>query len=319
MSSKKPESGRYVLFVLRGDSDVPTRRFAVDRRRSNRALMAVGAVVAVALILGTVGLVRGFERSADVADENLRLSRRLAALDLRVEQAESLLGRVQAHDAKIRTLTRADEGVRPYGIGPLEDLEILALRDADEDATLPSGRRAEGGEISLEERVDRLAESLVAEEISLQEVRGYLVTREALLDAYPTDWPADGWLTSRYGFRRSPLPGSNPFHTGIDIAAAYGSPIRATADGVVTDARFRDAYGYTVEVDHGFGIGTLYAHCSRLVVQVGDEVERGDVIAHIGRTGRATGPHLHYEITRDGVPVNPETFLVGDLITPSLP
>ncbi len=308
-----------MVFVLRGASNVPTRRLAVDRIRANRVAAVLGVAVALLMVVGGVLIGRGLQRSAAVADENLQLTRHIEGLDLRVEQAESLLGRVQVHDAKIRSLTRADEGVRPYGIGPLEDLEILALRDADADATLPTGRAAGERTVSLEERVDRLAESLVAEEISLQEVRGYLVTREALLDAYPTDWPADGWLTSRFGFRRSPLPGSNPFHVGIDIAAAYGSPIRATADGVVVDARFREAYGYAVELDHGFGIGTLYAHCSRLRVDVGDEVERGDVIAHIGRTGRATGPHLHYEITRDGVPVNPENFLVGDLVTPTVP
>lgn len=308
-----------MVFVLRGDSDVPTRRLAVDRIRANRVAAVVGLAVALLMVVGGVMIGRGLQRSSAVANENLQLTRRIEGLDLRVEQAESLLGRVQVHDAKIRSLTRADEGVRPYGIGPLEDLEILALRDADSGATLPNGRPARESAVSLEERVDRLAESLVAEEISLQEVRGYLVTREALLDAYPTDWPADGWLTSRYGFRRSPLPGSNPFHVGIDIAAAYGSPIRAAADGVVTDARFRDAYGYTIEIDHGFGIGTLYAHCSRLLADVGDEVERGDVIAHMGRTGRSTGPHLHYEISRDGVPVNPETFLVGDLVKPTLP
>lgn len=317
------DNDRYVIFVLRNGSEVPTRRVSVDRRRTHRVALGVGIVALLVLVTTGILGIRQIRRSHDLTDENLQLTQRLEGLDRRVELAEGTLARVQAHDAKLRSLTHADEGVRPYGIGPLEELEIQSHRDAASGATLPTGvSRTEvlvESSTSLEERVDRLAEELVTEEISLQEVRGYLVTRDALLDAYPTDWPTDGWVTSRYGFRRSPLPGSRPFHTGIDIAAAYGTPIRATADGVVTSARFRDAYGWTVEVDHGFGIGTLYAHCSRLLVAEGDEVVRGDTIARLGSTGRATGPHIHYEVLRDGVPMNPESYLVGDVVRPAGP
>ncbi len=316
------KNDRYVIFELRQGSDVPSRRVALDRRRTHQVGLALG-ITALVLLLVAGGLgIQQLRRARALTEENLQLSQRLEGLDRRVELAEGGLARIQAHDAKLRSLTHADEGVRPYGIGPLDELEIQTLR-AGADATLPTGVSRTAVVIeastSLEERVDRLAEELATEEISLQEVRGYLVTRDALLDAYPTAWPTDGWVTSRYGFRRSPLPGSRPFHTGIDIASAYGTPIRATADGVVTSARFRDAYGWTVEIDHGFGIGTLYAHCSRLLVSEGDEVSRGDVIARLGSTGRATGPHIHYEVLRDGVPVNPEGYLVGDIIRPPGP
>ena len=316
-----PMDRRYTVLIVPEGSDAPHKRFVVTRRRVRR--MGVWAGVLAALVIGLPALLTGVWMgygTAQLRTDNGQLQSRLAGLDRRVEFVESSLERVQSYDAKIRALTRADEGVRPYGIGPLQDLEVLALNR--QDATLPDGSAlmstgiAGASNLALECRIDDLSAALDAEEVSLQEVRGYLVSRESLLHAYPTAWPADGWITSRYGFRESPILGAQTFHNGLDIAGPYGSPIRATADGVVISASYREAYGYAVELDHGFGFGTLYAHCSRLLVEEGQEVERGDVIARIGATGRATGPHLHYEVRRDGITVNPQNYLIGD-VTPA--
>ena len=306
---------RYTIQIVPAENARSTRRFAVSRARIRWA-SALAGTVAVAMIAVLVSGVWNAWDAARLRAANLELTHRIEALDRRVELAEGGLERVQAYDAKIRALTRADEGVRPFGIGPLEDLEVLALTHRDM-ATLPDSSAlrtrsdVDAAAQALEKRIDSLAGAIDAEEVSLQGVRGYLVNREALLRAYPTIWPADGWITSRYGFRRSPLPGAQTFHTGLDVAAPYGTAIRATADGVVISSSYREAYGYTVELDHGFGMGTLYAHCSRLLVQEGEEVRRGDIIARIGSTGRATGPHLHYEVQRDGVPVNPAHYMIG--------
>ena len=310
--SDKP---RYTIQIVPADNPRSVRRFAVSRARIRQATL-LATIAAVALIAALVSGAWTAVSAARLRAANLELSHRFSALDRRVELAEGGLERVQAYDAKIRALTRADEGVRPFGIGPLEDLEVLALTHLEE-ATLPdtSALRTRGdadtATQALAKRIDQLAGAIDAEEVSLQGVRGYLVNREALLRAYPTIWPADGWITSRYGFRRSPLPGAQTFHTGLDVAAPYGTAIRATADGVVISSSYREAYGYTVELDHGFGMGTLYAHCSRLLVEEGEEVRRGDIIARMGSTGRATGPHLHYEVQRDGVPVNPAHYMIG--------
>lgn len=302
------DSNRYRILIVPDGSRAPSRQFAMSRGRARllgwTAAILGGATLGLCVV-GLVGL-----RAADVQREHNRaMEAQLDGLRQQIELAEGSLERVQSYDAKIRALTRADEGVRPFGIGPLEDLEVLALQQ-QQQATLPDGSALRVGE-DLGQRVDQLSAAIAAEEVSLQEVRGYLVEREALLGAYPTIWPSDGWVTSHYGFRKSPLPGAQTFHTGIDIAAPYGTPIRAAADGVVISAAHREAYGYTVEIEHGFGMGTLYAHCSRLMVAEGDLVQRGDVIASIGSTGRATGPHLHYEVQRDGVPVNPGHYMIG--------
>lgn len=115
-------------------------------------------------------------------------------------------------------------------------------------------------------------------------------------------------LTSNFGMRRHPVLGYSKMHTGVDFGAPVGTPILAAGDGVVTRASYFGAYGNTVDVDHGGGWSTRYAHASRFAagLGVGDRVKQGDVIALVGNTGRSTGPHLHYEIRRDGAPINPQ-------------
>ncbi len=123
-------------------------------------------------------------------------------------------------------------------------------------------------------------------------------------------WPTNStYITSPFGYRWHPILGGYRFHSGIDIAGDYGDPIYAAASGVVIMARYYDGYGYTVIIDHGSGISTLYAHCSRILVRVGQSVLAGQEIAEIGSTGRSTGPHLHFEVRIDGKPVNPLHFL----------
>lgn len=125
----------------------------------------------------------------------------------------------------------------------------------------------------------------------------------------PSVWPVTGRVTSEYGMRRHPISGRNQLHAGIDIAVPTGTPVAATAAGKVVHAGPDGGYGITVVIDHGYGIRTLYAHNSRVTVQVGDEVQRGDVIALAGSTGASTGPHVHYEVRLNGRPVDPREYL----------
>ena len=126
----------------------------------------------------------------------------------------------------------------------------------------------------------------------------------------PSLWPVNGVLRSSFGGRCDPLSGEGTFHTGVDLAAASGTPVHVTADGVVTNADWSGSYGKLVIVDHGNGIQTYYAHLSSFLVVPGQEVQRGEVIALSGGTGRVTGPHMHYEVRLRGTPVNPYKYLV---------
>ena len=118
-----------------------------------------------------------------------------------------------------------------------------------------------------------------------------------------------GWMSSRYGARRDPFTGRRTFHDGIDFAARLGTPIYTVAAGVVTASGRRGGYGNTVEVDHGNGLVSRYAHNSKILVKVGQKVKKGQRIALMGSTGRSTGSHVHYEILKYGKPVNPNTFM----------
>ena len=130
----------------------------------------------------------------------------------------------------------------------------------------------------------------------------------ALADA-PSLWPIEGRVTSSFGEREDPINGEGAFHAGIDIAAPYGSAVRAAAEGDVIATRFATGYGREITIDHGHDVETVYGHLSAMIVVPGQHVTRGQVIGYVGESGRATGPHLHYEVRLHLVPVNPHKYL----------
>jgi murein DD-endopeptidase MepM/ murein hydrolase activator NlpD len=131
------------------------------------------------------------------------------------------------------------------------------------------------------------------------------------LGIVPSLWPVVGEITGHFGERLDPFSGEGAFHAGLDIASHYGDAVRATADGVVTEAGERTGYGRLVVIDHGFGVSTWYGHLSAFNTQVGMQVKRGDVIGYEGQSGRSTGPHLHYEVRIYNTPVNPWRYLTS--------
>ncbi|SOB76568.1 Peptidase family M23 [Marinobacter sp. LV10R510-11A] len=129
---------------------------------------------------------------------------------------------------------------------------------------------------------------------------------ELYLEGRPITW---GWLSSRYGYRSDPFTGKRTWHAGVDLAGKDGSDIISVAGGVVTYASERNGYGNLVEVDHGDGLVTRYAHCKTVKVRVGDVIQKGQVLALMGSTGRSTGPHVHFEVIRNSKTENPETYI----------
>ena len=127
----------------------------------------------------------------------------------------------------------------------------------------------------------------------------------------PSRMPVDGArLSSGYGMRNHPVLRRRRAHKGVDLAAPTGTPIYATADGIIERADWFSSYGLYISIDHGADLETRYAHMSRLAVAAGDRVQKGDIIGYVGSTGRSTGPHLHYEVRVDGVAVNPIPYMV---------
>ncbi|HEY3092893.1 MAG TPA: M23 family metallopeptidase [Vicinamibacterales bacterium] len=133
--------------------------------------------------------------------------------------------------------------------------------------------------------------------------------RNALAAATPSIWPARGWLSSTMGRRSDPFTGDDDFHAGLDIAGERGQPVFATAAGTVSHVGYQGGYGNLIVVDHGFGLQTRYGHLLNYSVKQGAKVKRGDVIGHVGNTGRSTGYHLHYEVLANGKLLNPLQLL----------
>lgn len=144
---------------------------------------------------------------------------------------------------------------------------------------------------------------------TVKEINDYLRRQRDLYMATPKGWPVIGRITSTYGGRENPIHGGNDFHSGIDIAVPTGSPVKATADGVVSFSGWNGGSGYLVVIEHGFDFSTYYAHNKDNKVRVGQEVKRGEIIAYAGSTGNSTGPHSHYEIWRNGRHINPKPYI----------
>lgn len=193
--------------------------------------------------------------------------------------------------------------------GTGSDLE-LSVQEVLNSNTNPAVRELQALHDSLPARMSELEhlKQQVNERISVIEPEKRTSPEELerqlrLWDAAPKGWPVSGRITSAFGYRV--FRGKRDFHTGIDIAVWYRTPVAATADGVVIAAGWQSGYGWSVEIQHEEGWSTVYAHLSRYLVDVGDRVKRGQIIGLSGSSGNSTGPHLHYEIRLNGVPIDP--------------
>ncbi|WAT19346.1 M23 family metallopeptidase [Aurantiacibacter sp. MUD11] len=193
-----------------------------------------------------------------------------------------------------RRAARAEQAIRQLGLDP------RAVMNSNNSAMGgPLEDLVSEGDGSLDPRFERLGASLAR-----------MSALERGLDQIPQVMPADiGSISSGFGYRRDPFSGRAAMHRGLDFRAPHGSPINAAADGRVTFVGWKSGYGKVVEISHGAGVVTRYAHMSRFNAQVGQRVAAGDRIGAIGNTGRSTGPHLHFEVRVNGNAVNPRPFL----------
>jgi murein DD-endopeptidase MepM/ murein hydrolase activator NlpD len=215
-------------------------------------------------------------------EENERQRRQLQNLENRVDAIEDKSRKLSEMSGSQQGDGQQEEGTSVHGAGG----PGLSL-DADSVA-------------SIEARAARLEEHLRTYEAALTE-RARIV---------PSIWPVEGESTDSFGVRGNPFGGgSSEFHPGQDIAAPRGTPVVATADGVVVKADWQNGYGQTVVIDHGNGLTTRYGHLSKIEVEVGQEIKRGEELGQVGSTGRSTGPHLHYEVRIGDVAVSPLHYL----------
>lgn len=193
---------------------------------------------------------------------------------------------------------------------------MLSLKQAEKDfrklfslksktSVLESADPGDSGSLDMEV----LREQIEAAVQSVSEIRSYIAEQKDLHLATPFGWPVEGRISSSYGYRTHPVHEERKFHTGVDISVSSGSEVKATADGIVSFAGWTGNGGIVVVAEHGHGFRTAYAHNRKALVRVGQRIARGEVIAMSGSTGVSTGPHVHYEIWKNGRPTDPAGYL----------
>ncbi len=307
-------TGKKWTFLLLADEDAPIRQFSVSRRQVR---VAVGGAVTLSLTLvllaGIIGLgSNARHRAGELERENEDLAQQLNVMQEKVSGLDGFFTDISRRNGQFRTLA---------GLSELDD-EVLEVgiggpgTGTPESNTLWAGNPALGEaafaveyDLNALERRARLLSS------SLAEATDSLVAHRDLLESTPSIFPTSGWLSSPFSQSRfHPIYLLELPHEGIDISAPEGTPIIATAKGRVTASGWATGLGYMVEIDHGYGYVTRYGHSSKLLVQKGQLVSRGDVIAQIGSTGIANGPHLHYEVRLHGIPQDPMNYVIRGVV-----
>jgi murein DD-endopeptidase MepM/ murein hydrolase activator NlpD len=271
----------------------------------------VGVVLFVSAVLvgyATMSRRLDLSRSAALEAENERLLHEIGDLSGKLDHLSDTIAQISRRDARIRVLANLDPidpQVQAAGIGGPAD------GTADSTAASPALRRAAGVRVDLNALIRRA--NLLAS--SFDAAADSLASHKERLAATPSIMPTQGWLTSAFSAMRShPVLHVARPHEGIDVSAPMGTPIEAPAAGVVRSAGWEAGYGHTIEIDHGYGIVTRFAHASRLLVKKGDRVSRGEKIALVGNSGLATGPHLHYEVHVNSRPVNPLRYVMPETV-----
>ncbi len=281
----------------------------VERRASVplRPVVVAGCVLLTIPVL--VGLGAAWKATSDVADV---LARREA---LEVENAnfraatESLAGQVGELQSAIADLG-ARSALDPGLAKAMDKLPALVkARAIGRGTEINKAARTLSALANPDDTFGLIRTLLEGLESRLSVVSSAVDRRNALANATPSIWPAKGWLTSTMGSRQDPIKGGEDFHKGLDIAGDKGQPVYATAAGTVGEADWSGAYGNLIVINHGFGLESRYGHLLNFTVKRGDTVKRGELIGHIGATGRATGYHLHYEVHANGKLLNPLQLL----------
>jgi murein DD-endopeptidase MepM/ murein hydrolase activator NlpD len=212
---------------------------------------------------------------------------------------------------KLRQLDR-----RLKSLGEGEDFNVVPAAIGVGGSEGQSGRERRDLKADADQLIRRMHKDLdrLLAEAGLREQRQHQLGKlyedsKSIMASTPDDWPLNGPLTSYFGYRKSPFGSRSEFHRGLDISAPSGTAINAPAEGIVVSTEWNSGYGLILTVNHGYGIVTRYAHLSQCYVEQGQRISRGERIAAVGASGRVTGPHLHYEVILNGIPVNPMRYL----------
>lgn len=271
---------------------------------------SITGMVFAAIILVCVFIFVDSPKEKILKRENAQLKSQYRIMDKKLDQIESVLADMQNRDDNIyRVIFEAEpipENIRKSGIGGVNRYEYL------------EGFKSSDLFITTSKKLDELSKQLYVQSRSFDEVIKLAKNKKKLLASIPAIQPVSNKdltrIASGYGYRIDPIYKTTKFHQGMDFTAPRGTDIYATGNGVVeyNEHKMR-GYGNYVVIDHGFGYKTLYGHMSKILVKPGQKVKRGEIIGLVGNTGKSVGPHCHYEVRKNAVPINPANFYFNDL------
>jgi murein DD-endopeptidase MepM/ murein hydrolase activator NlpD len=343
MSAKKPLTKTITLYFVTND-EKQTRKITLPFRHLKIFIFMVAFII-VCLFAGFIdyfGLLAQSLENKKLKTENLNLQKQFQVVEGKLDSLQSGLDRVGVITNKLKLITDTHMKDRSERLSFPAQINTVGGVPAADDKNKPAADRMSSedfyeqdpaittdnpvntlnGELATEKssanyatlviKIDEAVKDSMLKEQSVIALWESLSASQTLLAATPSIKPARGPIGSRFGYRVDPINGKTKMHAGLDIVVAPGTPVRAPADGVVSFAGWDDFYGKLVSIDHGYGVLTRYAHNSQIYVQVGQKVSKYDVISATGSTGRSTGPHLHYEVRVNGVPVNPANYILDE-------
>jgi murein DD-endopeptidase MepM/ murein hydrolase activator NlpD len=271
------------------------------------ALLSIGFLVLIAFLVDYFSMNVTRARYRGLLKENAEQKKLISDYESSIVKLRDAVKSFEGYAKKLNVMAglRSPEVMQELGIGDGDNSQIKA---PVEDAAPP---QVAGQSVSLQ---DAQALNLKAQDVgkSLDILAKYFETQTAQLASTPTIWPTIGWVSSGFAFRDDPFTGKRAFHYGLDIATNFGNPVVATADGIVLNLGNDKISGRNIVIGHGGGITTHYLHLSKFLVKAGEKVKRGDVIGLVGKSGKALGPHLHYEVRVNDKPVNPYNYILEE-------
>jgi len=238
--------------------------------------------------------------------ENKFQKTHIIALTKKINHINQNMAKLQEFERKLRVMANLE---------PSKQQDQLLAVGGSNTSTLASGYQLEEAHKGLVQQMHKSLDDLETKttiaSISQNQLNNFLKEQKSILACTPSIRPTDGWFSSGFGYRISPFTNQREFHKGIDIATRIGTPIIAPADGLIVHASKEGNFGNMIAINHGYNLKTRYGHLSKYRIKKGQYVKRGQIIAEVGNTGRCTGPHLHYEVLLNGVPVNPVRFILN--------
>jgi murein DD-endopeptidase MepM/ murein hydrolase activator NlpD len=303
----------YTVLVI-DDKGSPVR----ETRFSKGLIWILATIVLIAVSVIGVGAYRYARLHQSVADSaslQAELKQYQTGIEQQRKQIQSFAQAINELKSNMIALNGFENKIRILANlehkGDQADLfSVGGSMPDDLDTDIPLNETHDRLVRQMHDQISQVNHVSAVQQKSLETLLDSLKDKRNLLAATPSLRPTIGWVSSDFGYRVSPFTGRREFHKGLDIANREGTPIIAPADGLITYAADKWLMGNMIAIEHGFGMVTNYGHIQKLLKKSGDRVKRGEIIALMGNTGRSTGPHVHYEVRLNGVPVNPANYIL---------